>query len=231
MATTRWGEGFRLAASFAFAVSIQVFRKLEFKLGFDSSENRGSNFHFKNPLAKYFSNYLHGAVYYMQKGLAFMMNPLMYDFRSLIDPEAAKTQTSTEDLNLEALINERMADACRLFTTELFDGFYNVGRVKMKIGLKRMTLQKFRTPGIDARLFVYKDEGKDLLCYFICRKGETDFKVMRMERIGAKAGISTDLYGKSGLATHNPADLAYLRTVTDSLADGIKATFDSVFAT
>lgn len=166
----------------------------------------------------------------MQKGLALVMNPLMYDFRTLIDPEAAKTQTSPEDLNTEALIDERMADVCRLFTNELFDGFFNSGHTKMKIGLKLMTLQKFRTPGIDARLFVYKDEGKDLLCYFICRKGETAFKVMRMERMGAKAGLSTDLYGQSGLATHNPADLAYLRTVTDSLADGIKATFDSVFA-
>ena len=93
-----------------------------------------------------------------------------------------------------------------------------------------MTLQKFRTPGLDARLFIYKDEWKDLVCYFICKNGETAFKVMRMERLGARAGISTDLYGQSGLATHNPADLAYLRSVTDSLDDGIKATFDSVFA-
>lgn len=159
-----------------------------------------------------------------------MVNPLMYDFRTLIDPETAKTQTSTEDLNTEALIDERMADVCRLFTNELFDGFYNAGRAKMKIGPKRMTLQKFRTPGIDARLFIYKDEGKNLVCYFFCDRGKTEFKVMRMERLGAKAGISTDLYGQSGLDTHNPSDLAYLRTVTDSLADGIKATFDSVFA-
>ena len=160
-----------------------------------------------------------------------MVNPLMYDFRSLIETEADKTKTpSTEDLNAEAIIDERMENVCRLFSVELFDGFYNAGKTKLHIGLKRMTIQKFRTPGIDARLFIYKDEGKDLLCYFICHKGETAFKVMRMERLGSKAGTSTDLYGQTGLATHKPSDLAYLRSVTDTLDDGIKATFDSAFA-
>ena len=157
-----------------------------------------------------------------------MNSPLIYDFRSLASAGTEEAE-SAEDLNSVAIIDERMADVCRLFSIELFEGFYNVGKSKIRNGCKRITLQRFRTQGIDARLVIYKDEGLNILGYFICHKGQDTFKVMRFERFGQKVGSSTDLYWQSGIATHNPIDIAFLREVTETLAADIKATFDSVF--
>ena len=158
-----------------------------------------------------------------------MNNPLIYDFSSLVFQQAGNTKQE-EDTGIDSVIETRMSGVCAMLTTELWDGFFNAGKLKVASGPRSIILQHFRTPGIDARLFIYHDDSARLTAYFICKRGSGQFKVMRLERCGEKCGSYTVLYGTEyGIDSRKPADLAYLREKTANLAANIRATFDSAF--
>lgn len=157
-----------------------------------------------------------------------MATPLMYNFLSV-----GSTTTGakpSEDLSAtQSVVGTNMREACDLLSPDLWDGCVASGHAKIKDGECSITLQKFRTQGIDARLVIFNDA--ELLVYFICKKGEGRFSVMRCEKKGKLYSAGTDLYGDAyGIAVKKPEDIAFLRRASASLAPSLKRTFDAAFS-
>lgn len=155
-----------------------------------------------------------------------MTNPLMYDFRSLMDAELSTPNEETSSTEpLKSMIVQRLEDACGLLSPELWHGLYDAGRIHIKDGSRGVYLQHFRTPGINKMLFIYADADKQIRIYFTCEMEKRRFIIMRCEK-GSNVYYNT----LCGLSANKPTELQFLRTATENLSDNIKETFDSAFA-
>lgn len=127
-------------------------------------------------------------------------------------------EPSAFDIEAEmAKIDEAFAEACLLFSDELWDGCMNMDMKKIERGSQTLGFQRLRTPGINSKLIHYGDLENRFGVIFSksVLKGEDSFRVMQAFRFAKTPGQPCEIIYPFGIDRPSESTVMFLKKICE----------------